>query len=141
MNLKSSFSRAGISGAVLLLSVLATSPASACLRTHQLRFEPSGTGVSEPTKISDFLQLASYGGRQKIIARVSGPDGELARRRVRAVADLLVSLGLAPTGIMLETDRSDQERAILIAYPAPRPAPGQIAAAGASPAAPSRCGG
>lgn len=135
--------RAGMVSPILFLAAFAAPPASACLRFHQISFEPAATAIGDQAKIADFLQLSAYGGRQKIVARVSGPDGELARRRVRALADLLIALGIAPTGIMLETDRSDQERAILIAYPQPRFPPGQIASGGASPAAasPRGCGG
>ena len=137
--MKAAILRATALAAVLLLSAPGLSPASACLRTHEVRIEPAGIGVAERAAIADFLQIASYGARQKVVARVSGPDGELARRRVRALADLLVSQGLAATGIMLESDRNERERAVLIVYPQPRSSP---AVAQASPAAPQRsCGG
>ena len=126
---------------LLLLSTFGASPASACLRIQNVAFAGAGTEIVEPAAVADFLQIGSLGARQKIVARVTGPDGELAKRRVRALADLLMAYGLAPSGIMLETDRSDEERGVLIVYPPPRSEPVQTATAPAQSPPVRGCGG
>ena len=140
--MKAGILRVAALGAVLALSSLGLSPASACLRTHAVHFAPGDTEVREAAAIADFLQIRSWGARQKIVVRVSGPDGDLARRRVGTLADLLVSYGIASSGIMLESDRADQERAVLIVYPPPHvvPIPGAAADASAGSPPARRCG-
>src|SRR5687767_6906159 len=91
-------------------SLLGASPAAACARTHKITFEPGSTQVADSGPIADFLQVPSYGARQRIIVSVSGPDGDLGRRRAQSLADLLRSLGLDPRGIMIESHAGSSER-------------------------------
>ena len=131
---------AAIAAAAMAISLVAPAPASACLRTLEVRFEPSLTAIVDEGSIAPFLAIPGWGARQKIAVRVAGPDHELARRRADSLAGILRAQGIDSRGIMIETDTGPMERAIVIVYPPPRVV--EIAQMGqAAPAPRKSCGG
>jgi hypothetical protein len=111
--------RASGVGVALLLAMLVAAPASACLRIHEVRFAATSDSPAEPAEVANFLDVPSYGERQRIVVRVTAPDHDLARRRASMLADLLQAHGLMPSSIMVETVRNESEKAVLIVYPPP----------------------
>src|SRR5687768_11769790 len=131
-----------LAGAALLASLAAASPAAACLRTFEVRFEPGATQAADKSSIAGFLSVPTYGNGQMIVVRVSAPVHDLARRRAQALSDLLEAQGLSPSGIMIETSRKPVERAVLVVYPPPTIRPDPVLAQATPPTPPRRpCGG
>ena len=130
----------------LLASLAASSPAAACLRTLQVRFEPDAAQVAEPESVARFLDVATYGNGQMISIKAAAPVHDLAQQRALALTDLLQAQGLSPSGIMIETARDATERTVIIIYPPPTIRPVNQLAANNPPApgpgAPRKtCGG
>ena len=139
-NVVAAISRGAGFGSALLLAMLVAAPASACLRMHEVRFEPMSDAPARTSEIATFLDVPSYGARQRIVVRVTAPDHDLARRRAATLADLLQAHGLAPSSIMVETVRGEGEKAVLIVYPAPATTPDQRSAQAVPPPR-TNCGG
>jgi len=104
---------------VLIAGLAAASPAGACLRTLQVRFEPDSAQLADKDAIASFLDVPTWGNGQLIAVRVSAPVHDLARRRAATLSDLLQAYGQSPSGIMIETNRDPSERAVLVVYPPP----------------------
>lgn len=140
----SGFVPTAVAGVLFLSSTLAASPASACLRIYEASFTALETEPAEPAAIAGFIDVPSWGSRQRVAVRVSAPDHDLAKRRALRLADLLQANGLMASGILIETERSEREKAVLIIYPPPIiiPDPRFTQAAPApAPAPRSSCGG
>ena len=132
--------RVAVACAALAGGLLAASPASACIRTLVVPFDQGGERVTDSQAVASFVSVPTYGIRQKIIVRVAAPDHDLAKRRAATLADLLQAHGLMPSGILIETEKRDEERAVVLVFPPPRIA--EIPAiAQAAPAPRSSCGG
>jgi hypothetical protein len=136
--------RTAMIGAALAASLAAESPAAACLRTLEVRFEPDAAEIADREKVTEFLAVPAYGNGQLVSIRVAAPVHNLALRRARALSDLLQAHGQSPSGIKIETSRNAIERTTMVVYPPPtvRPDPRFAQAAPPTPAAPRRtCGG
>lgn len=136
--------RAVLAGAASLAWLAAASPAAACARTFEVRFEPGATQAADKDAVAGFLAVPTYGNGQLIVVRVSAPVHDIARRRALALSELLQAQGLDPRGIMIETSRKPAERAVLVVYPPPTMGPDLRSAQAAppSPTPPRRpCGG
>jgi hypothetical protein len=142
--MKRIMTRAAAIGAASAASLAFTSPAAACLRTFEVRFDPGAAQIAEKDKVAGFLAVPTYGNGQLVSIKVAAPVHDLARRRALALSDLLQAYGQSPSGIMIETSRNAIERSILVVYPPPTvgPDPRFTQAAPATPAPPRRtCGG
>jgi hypothetical protein len=132
--------RLAITGVVLLAGLAGATPAAACLRQIVVEFEPGAVAIVNSGAITEFVQVSSYGSRQKLDVRVEAPEHELAVRRVNALLDLLQSHGLDRNWIRTRASRGDQDRAVLLNWPGPVAPPRNVAIAQTAPPR-ATCGG
>ena len=135
--MKISMIRRFIAVAILVAGLAGASPAAACFRQVEIAFEPGTTRVVNPASLADFVQISTYGSRQKLDLRVAAPEHALAVRRVNALLNMLEAQGLDRGWIRTRASRGDEDRAVVLYWPGP------IAVAANDGAAPPRpaCGG